>query len=80
MARKPIVEVNYAGVGELLRSDSMRTVVKTAAVQIATNAGEGYEHDTKLMGTRVIASAFAATKEAQKDNLENNTLLKAVHL
>lgn len=73
------LEVNYENVGALLKSEDMRNMVETLASGIANNAGEGYNHDTKVMGTRVIASAYTANKKALKDCLENNTLLKAVH-
>ena len=33
---------------------------------------------TYRAGTRVIASVFTDTDEAAQDNLDNNTLLKAV--
>ena len=74
------IEVNYKNVGQLLKSDDMRNIVKSAAETIAHNAGQGYRYDAKVMGTRVIASAYAGSKKAKRDCLENNTLLKAAHL
>ena len=46
--------------------------------QVAARAGDGYATDVYQAGTRVIASVYTETEEAMKDNLENNTLLKAV--
>lgn len=74
------LEVNYSNVGRLLKSEDMRSAISQAAAAIANNAGKGYSHDTKMMGTRVIASVFTDSKEAVQDCLENNTLLKAAHL
>lgn len=72
------VELNYAGVGELLRSEEIAGAVKEVAEQVAARAGDGYATDTYQAGTRVIASVYTETEEAMRDNLENNTLLKAV--
>ncbi len=74
------IEVNYSNVGRLLKSDDMRNIVKSAAETIAHNAGQGYRYDAKIMGTRVIASAYTGSKKAKRDCLKNNTLLKAAHL
>lgn len=72
------IEINYAGVGELLHSQEIADAVKEAADQVAQKAGEGYATDVYQAGTRVIASVYTETEEAMKDNMDNNTLLKAV--
>lgn len=72
------VELNHAAVGELLKSSEMQELVKSYADEIAERAGEGYASDTYNAGSRVIASAYTETEEAMEDNLENNTLLKAM--
>ena len=72
------IKLNYAGVGELLKSQEIADTVKEVAEQVAARAGDGYTTDVYQAGTRVIASVFTETEEAMKDNLENNTLLKAV--
>ena len=72
------IELNYAGVGELLRSSEMEEMLRETAQEVASRAGPGYEVDTYRAGTRVIASVFTDTDEAAQDNLDNNTLLKAV--
>ena len=66
-------ELNYEGVGELLKSGEMQSVLMEAAQNIASNAGEGYK--AVQMSTRVIV--VPDTEEAEQDNLDNNTLLKA---
>lgn len=70
-------ELNRAGVRELLRSQEMMNVCRESANTIANRAGDGYEVDTYVGANRVNASVYAATPEARKDNLKNNTLLKA---
>jgi hypothetical protein len=71
-------ELNRAGVAELLKSEAMKTIINSHASAITNRAGDGYEQDSYIAGTRVVATVAAVTKKAKKDNLENNTLLKAV--
>ena len=78
MAKKIKFELNRSGVRELLRSDEMMAVCKQYADGIQARAGAGYESDTYVGKNRVNASVYPATKEAYRDNLDNNTLLKAV--
>ena len=72
------IELNDAGFIELLKSQEITDAVKEVADQVAARAGDGYATDVYQAGTRVIASVYTETEEAMKDNLENNTLLKAV--
>lgn len=72
------VVLNYAAVGALLKSAEMREAVYGIASKAAQAAGSGYDCDSKMLDTRVVASVYTDTKKAAKDNLENNTLLKAV--
>ena len=74
---KVVVELNRAGVRELLQSSEMMAVCAEYASAIAARAGAGYETSRHTGKNRVNVSVYTATKEAQKDNLENNTLLKA---
>lgn len=72
------VELNSAGIKELLKGVEVEQLVGEYAAKVADRAGSGYSHDTKQMSGRVIASAYADTEEARKDSMENNTLLKAL--
>lgn len=72
------MELNRAGVRALLRSDEMGEVLEGKAAEISARCGDGYEHDRKLMPTRVIASVYAATPKAASDNLQNNTILRSL--
>lgn len=73
------IELNAEGVRELLRSSEMMAVCREHAERIAERAGTGYEVTTYTGENRVNASVHAATEEAYRDNLKNNTLLKAVY-
>lgn len=70
-------KLNKAGVRELMRSSEMMDAMTGYAQQIRSRAGDGYEISQFVGKNRVNASVFADTYEARKDNLENNTLLKA---
>lgn len=72
-------ELNYAGVGKLLKSDDMKAICEEHANMVQARAGSGYEVTTYTGPTRVNASVHAVTKKARKDNAENNTLLKALY-
>jgi 23S rRNA A2030 N6-methylase RlmJ len=71
-------KLNRDGVRELMQSADAMGVVREYADQIRNRAGDGYEVSEYVGKTRVNASVYAATEEARKDNLENNTLLRAV--
>lgn len=72
------IELNRAGVGQLLKSDEVKNFISAEAERRAQGLGDGYGTDTYKAGTRVIASIFTESPEAAKENMENNTLLKAV--
>ena len=68
-------ELNKDTVGDILKSDDLAETCLTYAKQVAQNAGSGYK--AVVMSTRVIV--VPDTAEAEQDNLDNNTLLKAAH-
>ena len=72
------IELNSAGIQELLKSADVKKYCEEIARGVASRAGDGYEFDSVVGKTRVNASVYAATKKANRDNLENNTLLKAL--
>lgn len=65
------------GVRELMKSQEMQSLLVKKAKEIADRCGDGYETDSYVGKNRANASISAATKKARKDNLDNNTLLKA---
>ena len=71
-------DLNKAGVRDLLRSAEMESVVSSLASDISGRCGEGYATDSHVGKNRVNAMVYADTDEAKKDNLGNNTILKAV--
>ena len=71
-------ELNKNGVRELLQSPETGNIVSEYAYQVLSRAGNGYDIDSFTGFDRVHAIVSAATYEAQKDNYDNNTLLKAL--
>ena len=76
MSDKVRIELNSAGIREMLLSPEMQAVLGEKAAEIAGRCGEGYESDTYLTPGRAVASVYAESKEAVKDNLDNNTILR----
>lgn len=72
-------KLNLPGLNELMKSSEMQAVLNEKAQSIAAAAGEGYEiesaHPIQFVA---IASVRASTWAAKRDNLKNNTLLKAM--
>lgn len=72
------IELNRAGVAELMKSQEMLSTCESLAQKAAGSLGEGYEVTTFVGKTRANASVNAVTYQARKDNMENNTILKAL--
>lgn len=72
------VELNSKGIQEMLKGEDMQALLKEKATEIADRAGNGYEVNVFVGKTRANASVSTKTKKAMRDNLQNNTLLKAV--
>ena len=72
------IELNQKGIRELLKSSELEAVLGEHARKIAGRCGDGYGYDTYQATTRVIASVFTEDPDAMRDNLKNNTILKAM--
>lgn len=62
----------------MLLSTEMQAVLSAEASAIAQRCGAGYESDVYLTKGRAVASCYTATIKAEKDNLENNTILRSL--
>ena len=71
-------KLNSSGVRQLLQSAQMQTVLEQQASAIRNRAGVGYKQDTYVGKNRANAMVWADTYQAKRDNMKNNTLLKAV--
>lgn len=71
-------KLNYSGVGQLLKSAEMQQVLEEKATAIRNRVGDGYKQDTYVGKTRANAMVYADSYKAKRENMKNNTLLKAV--
>lgn len=78
MAEKVTIKLNQDGIRELLRSEEMQQLVKKYADEVQERAGDGYESSVHVGPLRCRSQVKAVTHKAYRDNLKNNTLLKAV--
>lgn len=72
------VVLNKSGVSELLKSQEMLGVCKKHADSALSSLGPGYEVTSMIGEIRANAEVAAVTRKARKENMENNTILKAV--
>ena len=72
------VTLNSTGVREFLRSEPVRELAQRCGEAVAARAGGNYETETVLVSKKYIAVVLPADEQARRDNLKNNTLLKAI--
>ncbi|MCR5451949.1 MAG: hypothetical protein K6F00_04905 [Lachnospiraceae bacterium] len=77
MAKVRVV-LNTEGVRDLLRSKEMMDVCQEYANNALGKLGDGYEVTTHTGTNRVNAQVAAVTYAAKKENLSDNTIIKAV--
>lgn len=71
-------KLSYAGVGQLLKSAEMQKVLEEKATAIKNRCGDGYEQDIFVGKNRANAMVYPDSYAAKRDNMKNNTILKAV--
>ena len=71
-------ELNKAGVRELMLSDEMESGLESIAGKILARLGDGYSTNTFHGKNRINVEVKADTYAARRDNMKNNTILKAV--
>lgn len=72
------LELNSEGVREMLKWDETRAVCMEHANRVRNNCGNGYVVQSRTYRERSGAAVFADTPEAYRDNLKNETLLRAL--
>lgn len=63
---------------QLLESPEMKKICTKLAKQAVSSLGKGYDTITYAGKDRVKSSIKAMSGEAQRDNMEHNTILKAL--
>ena len=71
------VELDRAGVRELLLSGEAQACVDSYAAARMARLSKGYAQESRKTD-RSVATIHAATREARQDNLKNNTLARLV--
>lgn len=71
-------QLNRNGVRELLKSSEMQSICLDYANSALGRLGPGYEVSSHSGRNRVNAEVKAETFAAKRDNLKNNSILKAV--
>lgn len=84
MASEIRIELDHAGIAQLLKSDpGITQACRKAAFDIANRAGSGWRvsraWEAGFGGGRVAFGVFAKNYEALVDEAENKALTKAVH-
>lgn len=85
MSDKIKVELNLAGVNELMKRQELQDMMQGLGEQIASraeamseNPKAEYESNTKTLNWIAVTNVRAVNHEAFEENLENNTLLRAL--
>ena len=71
-------KLNYAGVGQLMKSAEMQNVLEEKATAIKNRCGDGSGQDIYVGESRANAMVYPDSYAAKRDNMKNNTILKAV--
>lgn len=72
------IKLNRAGVRELLKSADIQAECKKHADAMVNSLGEGYEAYNYEGKNRNGAGVHTVTYEAAKENMERNTILRAL--
>lgn len=70
--------MNRSAVAALMKSPEMQAILESKAKVIRSRVGDGYTQDVYVGKNRANAMVSADSWEAKRDNMKNNTLLKAV--
>lgn len=71
-------KVSFSGLDRLRKSDEMKDVIESKTDKILSNLGDGYDKQLHYRSTRLYTTVMAITPEAKRENLKNNTLMKAL--
>lgn len=72
------IELNYPGIGSILRGNDMKEYVQGLARKVAQAAGKGHLYAAHKSSQRWNANVYPLTAEAKRENEEKNTLLIAM--
>ena len=71
-------KLNRQGVRELMQSVAMQEILQEKGSNALSRLGSGYDMSTHVGHTRANVTVFADSYKAKRENMKNNTILKAV--
>ena len=72
------VELNLKGINEVMKSSEILSACQAAGQAVAQAAGSDYGTESGTINYIAYCNVFPDSKEAAKENYEENTILKAV--
>ena len=72
------IQLDSAGIQALLKSQEIVDVLQSQADNIRAQLGDQYKTSQHIGKTRANVSVYTEDPDAIRDNLQNNTLLKAM--
>lgn len=79
MSKSVEIELNSAGIEELLHSAEIQAALMDVGQQVQGRAGDNFDAELVDMPTRSIVRVSAINKQGMKENSDDNVLLKALH-
>lgn len=72
------VKLNLPGINEVMKSPEILSAVESAGEAVAGYAGADYATKSGTINWIAYCNVYPDSKEAAKENFEDNTLIKAV--
>ena len=72
------VKLNLKGINEVMKSPEILQAVEEAGEAVAQAAGPDYTTKSGLINYIAYCNVYPDSKDAAKENFEDNTILKAV--
>lgn len=72
------VKLNLKGINEVMKSPEILSAVEAAGRAVADAAGSDYATRSGTINYIAYCNVYPDSKEAAKENFEDNTVLKAV--
>ena len=72
------VKLNLQGINEVMKSPEILSAVEAAGEAVAGYAGADYATRSGVINYIAYCNVYPDSKEAAKENFEDNTILKAV--
>ena len=78
MAKDVTFKLNLKGLNEFMKSSEVQAALDDAGEAVKKAAGDGYDTSSKKGRYIGFSNVFPDDDKAKRDNLKNNTLLKAL--